>query len=633
MEKSKESSYKAQSIQVLEGLDAVKKRPAMYIGSTDIRGLHHLVYEAVDNAIDEALGGFCDRIIVKLHSDGSVSVDDNGRGIPIDIHPQLKKSAVEVVMTTLHAGGKFDKDSYKVSGGLHGVGISVVNALSKWVSVEVKKDGKVYKQEYDHGKPKYDLKVIGESEEKGTVIRFLPDGEIFSETEFKYEVLANRLRELAFLNKKVRIIIEDEIKDKKEEFYYEGGIKSFVEFLHRNKDSLHDDIIYFSKTNKSAEVEIALQYNDSYQENVFSFVNNINTVEGGTHLSGFKTALTRVINDYIKKKNNGGESKLSGEDLREGLTAIISIKIPEPQFEGQTKTKLGNSNIKGVVDSIVSNGLGIYLEENPKTAKIIVEKCLLAAKARDAARKARELTRRKSVLDSGSLPGKLADCQEKDPAKSELFIVEGDSAGGSAKSGRSRVFQAILPLRGKILNVEKARIDKIFKNNEITTLISAIGANSGDEFRPEKVRYHKVVIMTDADVDGSHITTLLLTFFYRHMKELIDAGYLYIAMPPLYKVTKEKKTYYIYSDTGLEALYEKIGKEGVSIQRYKGLGEMNPEQLWKTTMDPEVRLIKQVRVEDAVLADQIFTTLMGEKVEPRKEFIYQNALEARNIDI
>jgi DNA gyrase subunit B len=633
MEKSKESSYKAQSIQVLEGLDAVKKRPAMYIGSTDIRGLHHLVYEAVDNAIDEALGGFCDRIIVKLHSDGSVSVDDNGRGIPTDIHPQLKKSAVEVVMTTLHAGGKFDKDSYKVSGGLHGVGISVVNALSKWVSVEVKKDGKVYKQEYDHGKPQYDLKVIGESEEKGTVIRFLPDGEIFSETEFKYDILANRLRELAFLNKSVRIIIEDEIKDRREEFFYEGGIKSFVEFLHRNKDSLHDDIIYFSKTNKTTEVEIALQYNDSYQENVFSFVNNINTVEGGTHLSGFKTALTRVINDYIKKKNNNGESKLSGEDLREGLTGIISIKIPEPQFEGQTKTKLGNSNIKGIVDSIVSSELSIYLEENPKTAKIIVEKCLLAAKARDAARKARELTRRKSVLDSGSLPGKLADCQEKDPAKSELFIVEGDSAGGSAKSGRSRVFQAILPLRGKILNVEKARIDKIFKNNEITTLISAIGANSGAEFKTEKVRYHKVVIMTDADVDGSHITTLLLTFFYRHMKELIDAGYLYIAMPPLYKVTKDKKTYYIYSDAGLEALYEKIGRDGVAIQRYKGLGEMNPEQLWKTTMDPEVRLIKQVRVEDAVLADEMFTTLMGEKVEPRKEFIYRNALEARNIDI
>jgi DNA gyrase subunit B len=632
MEKSKESSYKAQSIQVLEGLEAVKKRPAMYIGSTDIRGLHHLVYEAVDNAIDEALGGFCDRIIVKLHSDGSVSIDDNGRGIPVDIHPQLKKSAVEVVMTTLHAGGKFDKDSYKVSGGLHGVGISVVNALSKWVSVEIKKDGKIYKQEYDHGKPKYDLKIIGESEGRGTIIRFLPDGEIFTETEFKYDILANRLRELAFLNKKVRIIIEDEINDKKEEFYYEGGLKSFVEFLHRNKDSLHDDIIYFSKSNRGTEVEIALQYNDSYQENVFSFVNNINTVEGGTHLSGFKTALTRAINDYLKKKNNASELKLGGDDLREGLTAIISIKMSEPQFEGQTKTKLGNSNIKGIVDSIVSKELVIYLEENPKTAKIIIEKCVLAAKAREAARKARELTRRKSVLDSGSLPGKLADCQEKDPAKSELFIVEGDSAGGSAKQGRSREFQAILPLRGKILNVEKAKMDKIYKNNEITTLISAIGANSGEEFKLDKTRYHKIVIMTDADVDGSHITTLLLTFFYRHMKELIDAGYLYIAMPPLYKVTKEKKVYYIYSDSALQELYNKIGKEGISLQRYKGLGEMNPEQLWKTTMDPEVRLIKQVLVEDAVAADQIFTILMGEKVEPRKEFIYQNALEARNID-
>ena len=638
MEKSTQNreesrDYKAQSIQVLEGLDAVKKRPAMYIGSTDFRGLHHLVYEAVDNSIDEALGGYCDRIIVTMHEDGSVSVDDNGRGIPIDIHPKLKKSAVEVVMTTLHAGGKFDKDSYKVSGGLHGVGISVVNALSKWVIVEVKKDGKIYKQEYDQGKPNYDLKIVGDTEGKGTVIRFLPDAEIFTETEFKYEILANRLRELAFLNKSVRIIIEDKLKNKKEEFFYEGGLKSFVEFLHRNKDSLHDDIIYFSKSNKGTEVEIALQYNDSYQESVFSFVNNINTVEGGTHLSGFKTALTRVINDYLKKKNNNNELKLAGDDLREGLTAVISIKLPEPQFEGQTKTKLGNSNVKGIVDSITSSELSTYFEEHPKTAKIITEKCILAAKAREAARKARELTRRKSVLDSGSLPGKLADCQEKDPAKSELFIVEGDSAGGSAKSGRSRVFQAILPLRGKILNVEKARIDKIFKNNEITTLISAIGANSGEEFKPEKVRYHKVIIMTDADVDGSHITTLLLTFFYRHMKELIDAGYLYIAMPPLYKVTKDKKTYYIYSEAGLEALYEKIGKDGVSIQRYKGLGEMNPEQLWKTTMDPEVRLIKQVRVEDAVMADEMFTTLMGEKVEPRRDFIYKNALEARNIDI
>jgi DNA gyrase subunit B len=635
MEKSNEISGKSQSygagnIQVLEGLDAVKKRPAMYIGSTDTRGLHHLVYEAVDNAIDEALAGHCDEIKVFLKGDGSVSVEDNGRGIPVDEHPQLKKSAVEVVMTTLHAGGKFDKDSYQVSGGLHGVGISVVNALSEWLVVEVKRDGKTYRQKYINSKPEDNLEVVGDSEKSGTKISFLPSREIFNETEFKYDILSNRLRELAFLNKSVKIIIEDEFKEKKEEFFYEGGIKSFVEYLNRNKDKLHSDVVYFTKESKKIVVEISLQYNDSYLENLFSFVNNINTHEGGTHLSGFKTALTRVVNDYIKKKNLG--DKLSGEDLREGLTAIISVKVPEPQFEGQTKTKLGNSNVKGIVDSVVTSELATYFEENPKTAKIIVEKCLLAAKARDAARKARELTRRKSVLESGSLPGKLADCQEKDPALSELFIVEGDSAGGSAKTGRSRKNQAILPLRGKILNVEKARIDKIFQNNEISTLISAIGANSGDEFNLEKIRYHKVVIMTDADVDGSHITTLLLTFFYRYMKELIDAGYLYIAMPPLYKVSKDKKSYYIYSEKGLNTLYDKIGKEGVSIQRYKGLGEMNPGQLWETTMDPDVRFIKQVMVEDAVLADEMFTTLMGEKVEPRKEFIYQNALEARNID-
>ncbi len=631
MEKSTKSSYKAQSIQVLEGLDAVRTRPSMYIGSTDIRGLHHLVYEAVDNAIDEAMAGHCDKIKVVLKHDGSVVVEDNGRGIPVDLHPELKKPAVEVVMTTLHSGGKFDKDSYQVSGGLHGVGISVVNALSEWLIVEVKRDGKVYRQKYENGKTSSELETIGDSNESGTKINFFPSKETFSEIEFKYDILANRLRELAFLNKSVKIIIEDEIKNKKEEFFYEGGIKSFVEFLNRNKDKLHNDVVYFTKDSKKTNVEIALQYNDSYLENIFSFVNNINTHEGGTHLSGFKTALTRVVNDYIKKKNIG--TKLSGEDLREGLTAIISVKVPEPQFEGQTKTKLGNSNIKGIVDSIVTSELSTYFEENPKTAKIIIDKCLLAAKARDAARKARELTRRKSVLESGSLPGKLADCQEKDPAKSELFIVEGDSAGGSAKSGRSREFQAILPLRGKILNVEKARIDKIFQNNEITTLISAIGANSGEEFDLEKARYHKIVIMTDADVDGSHITTLLLTFFYRHMKELIDAGYLYIAMPPLYKVSKEKKTYYVYSEDGLKELFERIGKEGSSLQRYKGLGEMNPSQLWETTMDPKIRFIKQVRIEDAVLADEMFTTLMGEKVDPRREFIYQNALEARNIDV
>ena len=625
------SSYKAESIQVLKDLDAVRKRPAMYIGSTDTRGLHHLVFEAVDNAIDEALAGYCDEINVFINKDGSVTVKDNGRGIPVDIHPQLKKPAVEVVMTVLHAGGKFDKKSYKVSGGLHGVGISVVNALSSWLEVEVTRDGKIYTQKYERGKAVTKLEEKPNGQNTGTKVTFFPDQEIFEEINFQYDVLANRLRELAFLNKGLKITFEDKRTEKKEDFFYEGGIVDFVNFLNKKKNKLHDEPVYFIREGKKTIVEVALQYNDAYVDSVFSFVNNINTVEGGTHLSGFKTALTRVINDYIKKKKID-DKKLSGDDVREGLTAVISIKIPEPQFEGQTKTKLGNSNVKGLVDSMVTSKLSTYFEENPKVAKIIISKCLLAAKARDAARKARELTRRKSALDSGSLPGKLADCQERDPSKAEIFIVEGDSAGGSAKQGRSREFQAILPLRGKILNVEKARLDKIFANNEISTMISAIGTNIGEEFNVDKVRYHKVVIMTDADTDGNHITTLLLTFFYRYMKELIDAGYLYIAMPPLYKVKKGKQIFYAYNDKELEEILDKVGKDS-PIQRYKGLGEMNPEQLWDTTMDPEKRTLKKVAVEDAVIADQIFSTLMGDQVEPRRDFIFENAKGVMNLDI
>ncbi|MBU3940793.1 MAG: DNA topoisomerase (ATP-hydrolyzing) subunit B [Nanoarchaeota archaeon] len=632
MEKTTKSSYKAQSIQVLKGLEAVKKRPAMYIGSTDKRGLHHLVYEAVDNAIDEALEGFCNEINVILHKDKSVSVIDNGRGIPVDIHLGLKKPAVEVVMTVLHAGGKFDKKTYKVSGGLHGVGISVVNALSKWVKVEIKKDGKIYYIDFDHGATNTKLIEKGDTEESGTKVTFLPDDEIFSETDFDYDTVSNRLRELAFLNSGIKINIGDERTNKKETFQYEGGVKSFVKYLNKGRNLLHDDPIYFEKEKKKIQIEIAMQYNDAYLETVFSFVNNINTHEGGTHLSGFKTALTRAINDYIKKKKLN-DSGLSGDDVREGLTAIISVKIPEPQFEGQTKTKLGNSEVKGMVDGIVYDSLITFFEENPTIAKMIVGKCVSAAKAREAARRARELTRRKSALESGSLPGKLADCQEKDPAKSELFLVEGDSAGGSAKQGRSREFQAILPLRGKILNVEKARLDKIFENNEISTMITAIGISIGEELNLERARYHKVIIMTDADVDGNHITTLLLTFFYRYMKPLIEAGYLYIAMPPLYKVLKAGKNYWVYNEAGLEELKKQIGGQGMVIQRFKGLGEMNAEQLWSTTMDPGNRVLKQVTIEDVVSADRMFTVLMGDQVLPRRQFIFKHAKDVKNLDI
>tara|TARA_Y100000310_G_scaffold345404_1_gene464582 strand:+ start:9620 stop:11512 length:1893 start_codon:yes stop_codon:yes gene_type:complete len=628
---AKKEEYGAESIKVMEGLGAVRKRPAMYIGSTGLRGLHHLVYEVVDNSIDEALAGFCDKIIVMIHKDNSITVMDNGRGIPVDIHPKYNKSGVEIVMTMLHAGGKFDKKTYKVSGGLHGVGISVVNALSKELNVEVKRDGKIHQQNYAQGKALTELKIAGDCKDTGTKVTFIPDNEIFSELEFHFDTLSSRLRELAFLNKGVSISLIDERKDKKQEFKYDGGIISFIEYLNKNKNPLHK-VIYFEKEKNGTHIEAAMQYNNGFQENIFSFVNNINTQEGGTHLVGFKTALTRTMNSYVEKLKNHG-AKLSSEDVREGLTVIISIKLQEPQFEGQTKTKLGNSEVKGIVESVVNENLGNFLEENPKVARLIVKKSVNAAKAREAAAKARELTRRKGALNSHSLPGKLADCSEKDPAKSELYIVEGDSAGGSAKQGRNRNFQAILPLRGKILNVEKARLNKIFENNEITTMITALGTGIGEEFNLDKARYHKIIIMTDADVDGAHIRTLLLTFFYRHMASLIEAGYIYIAQPPLYKISKNKKTYYVYNDGELEKLFKDIGREHASMQRYKGLGEMNPQQLWETTMDSSNRILLQVSLEDAVEADKIFTILMGDQVEPRREFIQQHAKEVVNLDV
>ena len=628
-----ESNYKASSITVLKGLEAVKKRPAMYIGDVGERGLHHLVYEVVDNSIDEALTGNCSEISLTVNENGSITVKDDGRGIPVDMHAGEGKSALELVMTVLHAGGKFDKKTYKVSGGLHGVGVSVVNALSEWLEVRVMRDGKIHYQKYVAGQPTSQVKVIGDTSKTGTAVTFLPSKDIFTTTEFKYDILATRLRELAFLNKGLKISMRDERDNKQNEFQYEGGIVSFVQHLNKNKQNLHEAPLYFQKKFDHTELEIAMQYNESFIETIHSFVNNINTIEHGTHFSGFATALTRTINDYIKKNNMGSE-KLGGSDVREGLTAIISLKVPEPQFEGQTKTKLGNSEIKGLVDSAVYDQLSTYFEEHPTVAKQIIGKCIGAARAREAARKARDLTRRKSVLESGSLPGKLADCQERDPAKSELFIVEGDSAGGSSKTGRKRQTQAILPLRGKIINVEKARIDKIFKNNEITTLISAIGAGFGDEFDPAKVRYHKIICMMDADVDGAHISCLLLTFFYRYMRPIIDAGYLYIAQPPLYKVTKNKKSHYVYKDRELEELFTQMGgREGASLQRYKGLGEMNPHQLWETTMDPDARKLHKITVSDAVEADKMFSILMGEEVEPRREFIQQHAKEVRNLDV
>jgi len=678
--------YDGDNIQVLEGLEAVRKRPSMYIGSTDARGLHHLVYEVIDNSVDEALAGYAKNIRMTINENGSVTVVDDGRGIPIDTHTKYQKSAMEIALTMLHAGGKFDKNTYRVSGGLHGVGVSVVNALSEWLIAEVRRGGKIYRQTYARGIPTSNVEIVGECEDDktGTTVQFMPDKEIFETIEFKYDILLNRLKELAFLNKGIRIITEDlrvteptddeygdiaeddsdlttglaeesgfeeeeadnagspkksarsiSVKEKYHDFCYEGGIIEFVKYLNSGKNVLHASPIYFERQRDGTDVEISMQYTGSYNSNVHSFANNINTTEGGTHMVGFKSALTRVANDYIKKNGLDKDSKdgLSGEDIREGLTAIISVKLLEPQFEGQTKTKLGNSEIKGIVDSLVTEGLAEYFEENPKVATAILEKALLARKAREAAKKARELTRRKSALEVSTLPGKLADCSERDPSLCELYLVEGNSAGGSAKQGRNRAFQAILPFRGKILNVEKTRMDRSLKNAEIRSLITAIGAGIGDDMELEKLRYHKVVIMTDADVDGAHIRTLILTFFFRYMPDLITGGHIYIAQPPLYRIKKGKAEYYAYNDKQLKEKMEEVGDKGVNVSRYKGLGEMNPEQLWSTTMNPETRTLLQVTIEDAISADEIFSILMGDDVLPRKEFIQEHAKEVVNLDI
>ncbi|MBU8637537.1 DNA topoisomerase (ATP-hydrolyzing) subunit B [Bacillus pumilus] len=633
------NSYDENQIQVLEGLEAVRKRPGMYIGSTSAKGLHHLVWEIVDNSIDEALAGYCTDITVQIEKDNSITVKDNGRGIPVGIHEKMGRPAVEVIMTVLHAGGKFDGSGYKVSGGLHGVGASVVNALSTTLDVTVYRDGKIHYQQFKRGVPAGDLEIIGETDVTGTTTHFVPDPEIFTETiEFDYDTLANRVRELAFLTKGVNIIIEDlrEGKERRNEYCYEGGIKSYVEHLNRSKEVVHEEPVYIEGERDGITVEVALQYNDSYTSNIYSFANNINTYEGGTHEAGFKTGLTRVINDYARKNGvfKDGDSNLSGEDVREGLTAIISIKHPDPQFEGQTKTKLGNSEARTITDSLFSEALEKFLLENPDAAKKIVEKGVMAARARMAAKKARELTRRKSALEVSSLPGKLADCSSKDPSISELYIVEGDSAGGSAKQGRDRHFQAILPLRGKILNVEKARLDKILSNNEVRSMITALGTGIGEDFNLEKARYHKVVIMTDADVDGAHIRTLLLTFFYRYMREIIENGYVYIAQPPLYKVQQGKRVEYVYNDKQLDELLKSLSQTPKpGLQRYKGLGEMNAAQLWETTMDPDARTLLQVTLEDAIDADETFEMLMGDKVEPRRNFIEENAQYVKNLDI
>jgi DNA gyrase subunit B len=629
--------YDESQIQVLEGLEAVRKRPGMYIGSTGPRGLHHLVYEIVDNSIDEAMTGVCKNINVFIHQDNSITVIDDGRGMPVGIHHKMGIPTVQVIMTVLHAGGKFGGGGYKVSGGLHGVGASVVNALSEVCEVTVTVDGTVWKQRFERGKIAGEFEKIGEKEGHGTKTYFKPDYEIFEELEYDYDTLAQRLRELAFLNRGIRITLDDEREGgKSEEFLYEGGIKSFVEYLNRNKEALHEKTIYVEGKKDDYIVEIALQYNDTYNENIFSFANNIDTIEGGTHLIGFKAALTRVFNDYGKKFGHLKENdkNLSGDDIREGLTAVISVKLTDPQFEGQTKTKLGNSEVRGIVDTIVGEGISTFLEENPGVGKIIIDKALLAARARDAARKARELTR-KSVLERSALPGKLADCSSKDPEECEIYIVEGNSAGGSAKGGRDRRFQAILPLRGKIMNVEKQRLDKILNSQEIRNMVTAFGGGIGKDFDVEKLRYNRIVLMTDADVDGAHIRTLLLTFFYRYMTELVEKGHVFIAQPPLYKVSKSKKEYYCYNDKELENLLIELGGKdnNTNIQRYKGLGEMNATQLWETTMDPERRTLLQVNLEDAMAADEIFTILMGDKVEPRREFIQENAKKVVNLDV
>ncbi len=634
--------YNAGQIQVLKGLEAVRKRPGMYIGTTGPRGLHHLVYEVVDNSIDEALAGYADRVDVTIHADDSITVVDNGRGFPVDIHPTEGIPGVELALTVLHAGGKFDKNSYKVSGGLHGVGVSVVNALSEWLRVEVKRDSKVYEIAFSRGAKTHDLRVIGKSApgDTGTTVSFKPDLDIFPERTYSFDTLSNRLRELAFLNRGVRISLTDErqpgeelVEVRREEYHYEGGLKSFIEYLRGTRKPLHPEPIYIEASREEAEIELALQYDDGYNENTFTFVNNINTHEGGTHLTGFKSALTRTINDYARKSGlfkKGGLEALSGDDVREGLTAVLSVKVREPQFEGQTKTKLGNSEVKGAIETVVNEKLSEFLEENPGVARAIIEKAISAARAREAARKARDLTRKKSALETGVLPGKLADCSGTNPELSELYVVEGDSAGGSAKQGRDRSFQAILPLKGKILNVEKARIDKVLSNEEIRAIITAIGTGIGeDEFDLANARYHKIIIMTDADVDGSHIRTLLLTFFFRQMRDLVEAGMIYIAQPPLYRIGKGKQEHYAYSDAERDQILARMRNggdgKGIHVQRYKGLGEMNPEQLWKTTMDPATRTILRVTLEDAVEADKIFQTLMGEDVDPRRKFIEENA--------
>ena len=643
--------YNAGQIQVLKGLEAVRKRPGMYIGSTSARGLHHLVYEVVDNSIDEALAGFADRVDVTIHADNSITVVDNGRGIPVDIHPTEKVSGLELALTALHAGGKFENQeggSYKVSGGLHGVGVSVVNALSEWTRVTVRRGGKVHEMAFSRGDKTQEIIVTGKSTETGTTVSFKPDAQIFEELIFSFETLSNRLRELAFLNKGIRISLTDERpvaeggEVKRDDYHYEGGLREFVEHLRGTRKPLHPEVVYIEASRPEAEIELAMQYDDGYNENTFTFVNNINTHEGGTHLTGFKSALTRSINDYARKSGlfkKGGLESLSGDDVREGLTCVISVKVREPQFEGQTKTKLGNSEVKGAVESVVAEKLSEYLEERPAVGRAVIEKAIQAARAREAARKARDLTRKKSALETGVLPGKLADCSSSNPEIGELYIVEGDSAGGSAKQGRKREFQAILPLKGKILNVERARFDKVLSNEEIRAIITAIGSGIGeDEFDLKNARYHKIIIMTDADVDGSHIRTLLLTFFFRQMRQLIDAGFIYIAQPPLYLVKKGKQEQYAYSDAERDEI---IGRyrgadgdaKGVHVQRYKGLGEMNPEQLWKTTMDPDTRTLLKVEMEDAVSADSVFTRLMGEEVEPRRQFIEENARYVKNLDV
>jgi DNA gyrase subunit B len=645
--KGVETEYNARQIQVLKGLEAVRKRPGMYVGSTSARGLHHLVYEVVDNSIDEAMAGYCSKVEVTIHENDSVTVVDDGRGIPVDIHPTEGVPGVAVAMTILHAGGKFDKSSYKVSGGLHGVGVSVVNALSEWLEVEITRDGKKYRQRYIRGIKETELEELGRAKGRGTTVRFQPDPAIFTVLELNFDTLSNRLRELAFLNKGLKITLKDDRPNngqpqRVEEYHYEGGLAAFVDYLRGSRQPLHPKIIYFETSRDEAEIELAMQYDDGFSENTHTFVNNINTHEGGTHLTGLKAALTRTINDYGRKNNlfKKAEEGLSGDDVREGLTCVLSVKVMEPQFEGQTKTKLGNSEVRGAVETAVNEQLAIFLDENPKAARSIIEKAVQASRAREAARKARDLARKKSALESGVLPGKLADCSISDPSLCELYLVEGDSAGGSAKQGRDRSYQAILPLKGKILNVERARIDKILSNEEIRAMITAIGAGIKDDFDLKTLRYHKIIIMTDADVDGAHIRTLLLTFFFRQMRELIDAGHIFIAQPPLFRVHKGKQEFYAYSETERREYIRRLGNgkgeevgKGISVQRYKGLGEMNPDQLWKTTMDPETRTLLRVDIDDGAMASRLFDELMGSDVEPRKLFIEKNAKYVKNLDV